>query len=127
MKKFVLTSFVILISLTSVSASNSKEAIEPTRIEFDGLSTFCKMIRSGDYDTVKAFISNGTNINRKSLGLTPTMYAARYNKVDILKLLIEKGAKLNVKSSNGYTALDYAKMSKANEAYAVLKEALDKK
>ncbi|SEC54009.1 Ankyrin repeat-containing protein [Tenacibaculum sp. MAR_2009_124] len=127
MKKFVLASFVILLSLTSVSASNSKEVIESTRIEYEGLSTFCKMIRSGNYETVKAFINNGTNINRKSLGLTPAMYAARYNKVEILKLLIENGAKLNIKSSKGYTALEYAKMSKANDAYTVLKEAMDKK
>ena len=79
------------------------------------------------YDAVKAMIENGTNINRKSTGLTPLMFAARYNKVEIVKLLINKGAKLKTKSERGnFTALQYAKMSKAHEAYKLIKTAMDK-
>ena len=127
MKRIVLTTFIILVSFISVNASTNKSEIyESSRLDLKGPSTFCKMIRSGNYESVKAFIKNGTNINRKSLGLTPVMYAARYNQVKILKLLIKEGARLNIKSSNGYTALEYAKMSKAHEAHEILKQALEK-
>lgn len=126
MKNLFLATLVTVLSFTSIQASTKVNAVKPVKIEYAEISTFCKMIRSGNYESVKAFIENGTNINRKSLGLTPLMYAARYNKVEILKLLINKGAKLNVKSDKGYTALDYAKMSKADDAYQVLNNAMER-
>lgn len=113
-------------TMTATTTSETKHN-DNTSINYIEPSTFCKLIRSGNYEAVKAMVENGTNINRKSTGLTPAMFAARYNRADILKLLIKNGAKLQTKSNRGYTALDYAKMSKAHEAYAVLKEALDKK
>ncbi|CAM1369491.1 Ankyrin repeat-containing protein [Tenacibaculum sediminilitoris] len=128
MKKLVLTALAIALSFgTITAASTSYEALIKTNLEYSKISTFCKLIRAGNYEAVKAMAENGTDINRKSTGLTPLMFAARHNKTDIVKLLIEKGAKLKVKSDRGYTALDYAKMSKANDAYVVLKEALNKK
>ena len=32
-------------------------------------------------------------------------YAARYGHIDIVKYLVEKGAKINLQDNNGYTAL----------------------
>ncbi len=89
------------------------------------VNTFCKLIQDGDIDGVKNLINTGTDINRKSVGLTPLMYAARQNKTEIVKLLIFRGAKLKIKSSHGYTALDYAKISKATESYDLIKAALE--
>ncbi|WP_431165972.1 ankyrin repeat domain-containing protein [Tenacibaculum halocynthiae] len=126
MKKLLFTALIVLVSANTIKASNTIEAPIKTSVEYVKLSTFCEMIKQGNYESVKAFINNGTNINRKSMGLTPVMFAARYNKVKILKLLISNGAKLKTKSNKGYTALQYAKMSKANEAYEVLKVALEK-
>jgi len=121
MKKFVFTVFAIALSLGTITASELNKSSIKTTIEYPGISTFCKLIVDGNYDAVKSLIESGTNINRKSTGLTPLMFAARYNKVDIVKLLIKKGAKLKIKSERGnYTALDYAKMSKATDAYKVL-------
>ena len=92
------------------------------------VNPFCKLIQMGDYDAVKALIEEGQDVNQKSTGLTPLMFAARHNQADIAKLLIEHGAKLKTKSDRGgYTALDYAKMSNANEAYSVIEEALKMK
>ncbi len=51
------------------------------------LNSFCKAIVQGDYEAVKKMIELGEDINQKSLGKTPAIYAARYNKVEILKLL----------------------------------------
>ena len=127
MKKFIFTAFAIALSFGTINASELNNTKIKTSIEYANVSTFCKLIVAGNFDAVKAMIENGTNINRKSTGLTPLMFAARYNKVAIVKLLIKKGAKLKVKSERGsHTALDYAKMSKAHESYKVLQAALKK-
>ncbi|OSY88992.1 hypothetical protein WH52_04845 [Tenacibaculum holothuriorum] len=127
MKKLIFTVFAIVLSFGTINAADLHKPTPNTSIEYPKVSTFCKLITSGNYDAVKAMVENGTNINRKSTGLTPLMFAARYNRVKIAKLLIKKGARLKVKSDRGYTALEFAKMSKAHETYKVIKSALDKK
>lgn len=127
MKKLILTVFAIVVSFGTITASDLHKPTFKTSIEYPNVSTLCKLIKAGNYDAVKSLIENGTNINRKSTGLTPLMFAARYNKVEIVKLLISKGAKLYAKSEKGdFTALQYAKMSKAHESYKIIKEAMDK-
>ena len=54
------------------------------------------------------------------------MYAARHNRIDILKLLVSKGANLHTRSSDGLTALKWAKNTGSKEAYKILSEALKK-
>ncbi len=94
--------------------------------EFNSVSPFCMSIVKGDFETVKKLIDMGEDINKKSNGLTPLMYAARYNRVDILELLIAKGAKLKVKDSKrGYTALKFAELSNAKQAKAILEKAIN--
>lgn len=88
------------------------------------VNAFCKLITTGDYDSVENMIKAGANINEKSVGMTPLMYAARYNRAPIVKLLIANGANLKLKSNKGYTALKYAKISNATDAYKVIEKAL---
>jgi len=88
------------------------------------VSTFCKLITTGNYDAVKSMIKAGVDIDKKSIGMTPLMYAARYNRVNIVKLLIANGADLKEKSNKGYTALKYAKISKADDTYKIIEDAL---
>lgn len=78
-------------------------------------------ISKGEIETVKNFIENGTNVNKKFNGMTSLMYAARYNKVDIIEYLLLKGADRNIKDSQGFTALKHAELSNAYEAIALLK------
>ena len=59
--------------------------------------------------------------------MTPVMYAAKFNRTDILKLLIANGANLKAKSDKGLTAIKYADLHGAHEAKAIIKEALAKK
>ena len=80
-------------------------------------------ICKGDIETVKKFVEYGANVNEKSNGLTPLMLAARYNHVEIIKLLLENGANLKLEDERGFTALKYAELSNAKEAFAILKEA----
>lgn len=91
------------------------------------VSPFCISIAKGDFETVKKLVELGTDVNQKSEGMTPAMYAAKYNRVDILKLLIEKGANLKLKSDKGMTALKYAEIHGADDAKSLIEEALSKK
>lgn len=93
-------------------------------IKSKNVSTFVKLIQLNDYNAVNNLINAGANINQKTMGMTPLMYAARQNKTAIVELLIENGARLKTKSIRGLTALDYAKMSGAQDSYDLLKTAL---
>ena len=70
-----------------------------------------------------SLLNEGENINRKSTGLTPLIFAARYNKVETAKLLIENEAKQKEKSDRkGFTALKGAELSNPKEACQVISE-----
>jgi len=124
MKKSV---FIVAIAMAfSVTALNAKNVITTSStsevvVKKSKVNSFCMSIAKGDYETVKKLIDLGTDINKKSNGLTPAMYAAKYNRVDILKLLVEKGAKLDIKGQKGMTAEKYAKVSNAQDALDYLR------
>ena len=98
------------------SGTNNLTTVK-TVTETDAL---CTLIKKGNFDAVKGMIEAGADINKKSLGMTPLMYAARQNRVEIVKLLIANGADIKATSDKGYTALKYAKMSKAWDAYNII-------
>ena len=91
------------------------------------LNSFCKAIIRGGVVTVKKLIELGEDVNQKSLGKTPAIFAARYNKVEILELLIANGADLKIKCDNGYNAKKHAELSNATEALEVINASLQKK
>jgi len=129
MKKLILSMTLVLGVAFSASSLTINDSHEPVTYESISMlstevSTFCKLIAKGDIDAVKSMIAAGTDINQKSVGMTPLMYAARHNRVEIVNLLISKGADLKVKSNRGYSALDYAEMSKAVDAYKVISDVL---
>lgn len=129
MKKTIIISAIALcFSVVSVNANNAKNLVED-QVMYSTQTTakvspFCVSIAKGDIETVKKLINLGEDVNKKSNGMTPLMYAARFNRTDILKLLISKGAKLKTKSDKGLTAVKYAKLSNAKEALAILENAL---
>jgi ankyrin repeat protein len=133
MKNLFLTSLCIVALSVNANATNFSEnetSIEKANSTYETLAqtkvnTFCKLIQMGDVNAIKNLITTGANINQKSVGLTPLMYAARHNKIEIVKLLISRGAKLKIKSDKGFTALKYAEISKATDAYELIKKALD--
>ncbi len=122
----VLTSGIATASEVHPSLSNSSEyPIE--KLAAINLNSFCKAIIAGNYDMVNQLIEMGEDINKKSLGKTPAMYAARYNKAEILSLLIEKGANLSVKSDQEkQTAEEFAVNSNAKDTMKVLKKVSEK-
>lgn len=120
------TAVIIAIALGfTVSSSNASTPIMTyNNLEIvttkSQVNPFCTSIAKGDIETVKKLIELGEDVNRKSNGMTPSMYAARYNRVEILKLLLDHGAKLNARSDKGMTALKYAKQSNAVDVIAFI-------
>ena len=124
MKKLLILIVVMTVSITSM-ANNSFEDLLPYRVEktkIVNVSPFCIAIAQGDYTMVKGMIALGSDVNEYSNKMTPLMFAARYNQVEIIKLLVANGAELDKKDANGRTAIDYAKNANAENALSTLKE-----
>lgn len=128
MRKTILTVAVaFMVGVTGVMAEETTSQIDMPSIETYknvDVSTFCKAIMEGDFETVKRLIDLGEDVNKKSLGMTPAIFAARYNKAEILQLLIDNGADLRIKSDKGYSVKKYAKLSKAIDALGVIEASM---
>lgn len=126
MKKTIIYLSMAFIAFTGVA--NATTTVKTVSIEMSGNygnnTPLAVAIMKGDFETVKKFVEYGADINERSNGLTPLMLAARYNRVEIISFLIEKGARLRESDEKGNTALKYAQISKANEAEEVIKKAL---
>ncbi|SNR71757.1 Ankyrin repeat-containing protein [Maribacter sedimenticola] len=125
MKKSI--SILMLAGLLSFSVSYANTVKEfSANNEFsavnDDISPLCKAAMKGDVEQVRSLIAIGNGPNEKSLGMTPAMFAARYNRVEVLKVLLLNGANLNMKSEKGYTAKEYAEMSNAKEVLSIIEE-----
>ncbi|MGO4921523.1 ankyrin repeat domain-containing protein [Maribacter spongiicola] len=128
MRKVCITLSMVALTFTATAKANdTKNLVSEHEIELVSrvdISSFCKAVIQGDLETVKRLIDLGEDVNQKSLGMTPVMFAARYNKVDILKMLIKNGADLKIQSSQGYTAKRYAELSNASEALEIIETAI---
>lgn len=129
MRKTILTfAATCMVAVTGLSAKEISATVDAPAITKNikdvAITSFCKAIVKGDYDTVKSLIALGEDVNQKSLGMTPAMFAARYNKVEILELLIKNGADLKIKSNQGFSVKKYAELSNATDALSVLETAL---
>ena len=127
-KTIIFTVIAMCLTMVSVQANATTtkgESLTPTK--YFKVNSFCVSIALGDIETVQKLLELGEDVNQTSNGMTPLMYAAKYNRTEILKILIEKGANLKAKSDRRMTALQYAKLHGANDAAAILKHALAKK
>ncbi|MTH18267.1 ankyrin repeat domain-containing protein [Flavobacterium sp. LC2016-01] len=125
MKKSVIILGVALVAFANVSmaANHTTLAVNPKiEISRNFSAPLHVAVSKGDLEVVKKFIAYGANVNEQSEDMTPLMIAARYNKVEILKVLLENGARPEDKNEQGFTALKYAQLSNATEAIAILKD-----
>ncbi len=126
-KSIIITAIALCFSIVTANAKTTTESISTTHAEFVfKVNSFCVSIAKGDLETVKKLIDRGANINEMSNGMTPIMYAAKFNRTEILKLLIAKGANLKAKSAKKMTALKYAELHGATDAAVIIKDALAK-
>lgn len=130
MRKTILSvAAACMLVVAGVSANESSPMVEDNAISSvvpAEINSFCKAIVKGDVETVKKLIELGEDVNKKSLGMAPIHFAARYNQTEILELLIASGANVKKKCDKGYTAKKYAELSNATEALEILKIAMKK-
>jgi hypothetical protein len=127
-KSIIISAIALCFSIVTVNATTLNSATKNyTSAAFFKVNSFCVSIAKGDLETVQKLISRGADINQKSNGMTPVMYAAKFNRVEILKLLIDKGANLKAQSDKKMTAAKYAELHGANDALAIIEEAVSKK
>lgn len=77
-----------------------------------GMTALQKAVHKGDLKRVQELLDKGADINEWKFG-TALIFAASENRLEIAKLLIERGADVNVLGTNGWTALGFA----ASESY----------
>ena len=127
-KTIILSAMALCFSFGTINAKTTNFNVENHSVEtVFKVNSFCVSIAKGDIEMVKKLLSMGEDVNQKSAGMTPVMYAAKYNRTEILELLIAKGADLKAKSDNKKTAADYAKLHGATDAHAIIEKALSKK
>jgi ankyrin repeat protein len=127
MKKLSILIACLTISFAFASDPiNDLNSFKVTKTEIINVSPFCISIVKGDLEFVKKMIKLGSDVNKQSNGLTPLMYAARHGRLEIIKLLVANGAKINRKNEKGYNAMKYAKLSSAKEAITLLLELKEK-
>jgi len=79
------------------------------------------------FDLAKQFIEAGVDVNYRypltrnnADGMTSLLYASKWGNLDMVKLLVEKGANINEKAVNGDTALSIARRNNNDEIYNYL-------
>lgn len=125
MKKTIIYLGLALVAFSNVAIASNVETTSKFELvrEYKDNTPLCNAICKGDVEAVKKFIEYGADVNERSNGKTPLMLAARYNNVEIIRLLLEKGASKSIKDEKGNTALKYAEASNAKEAAEILKTA----
>lgn len=122
MKKTIIMLGLALVAFANVSFATNVQTLSTSKESiFNTPSPLCNAIIKGDMETVKKFVEYGSDVNENFNGITPLMLAARYNRVEIIKYLLDNGAKLNTMDEYGHSALYYAESSKSIDAIAVLK------
>ncbi|WJS96728.1 ankyrin repeat domain-containing protein [Flavobacterium johnsoniae] len=123
MKKTVIVlGTALFLFANSVTASNQKLRVKNlTEISTYLSSPLHVAICKGDVESVRKIIEYGADVNKIIRNMTPLMLAARYNHVEIVKILLAKGALPSIENEHGLRALDYARYAKSEESIAVLK------
>lgn len=128
-KVFITLSAIAIGSFGSVQAAEGStlESTDVLEVSVVQLTPLCQAVVDGDVELVKQYIAQGVDLSQKSNGKAATHYAARYNKAEILYLLLEGGADLYQRCDAGYTVKRHAQLSNAKSALAVIKIAEKKR
>ena len=76
---------------------------------------FFTAVTQGNIAIVKDQLSKGIDVNQKKNGVTPLMIAASNDDVDMIKILLEKGADTKARDSNGRTPQQIARKQKTKK------------
>ncbi|WP_295834521.1 ankyrin repeat domain-containing protein [uncultured Winogradskyella sp.] len=124
MKKSVtVLALALSLSIPTLNASNPEILSTPISVVEDNtnVSALCTAVAKGEIEKVKQLLNNGVDVNKKSNGMQPIHYAARHNRVDIIKVLITAGSDIHTPCDKGYSAISHAQKTNAVEAAEFLK------
>jgi uncharacterized protein len=74
-----------------------------------------KAAYKGNADEVEQLLKNGVNPNQRQMGITALMTACNRGHVDVVRILLDKGADVNAKDWEGWTALMAASAGAAHD------------
>ena len=96
--------------LTVMLAWMLLQAPAPTAVDADGLTALMRAAARGDVTAVSALVAAGADVNtpHEELRLSPLMFATYFGKDATVRLLLERGAKANLKDAAGASAADWA-------------------
>jgi len=122
-KSVVVLALALGLSIPNLNASNKilTSNLNEVIIKTVEVSPLCKAVATGNLEEVNKLIKAGADVNAKSNGMMPIHYAAKYNRVEFIKVLITAGSEIHTPCDKGYTALRHAKKAKANNAAQFLK------
>lgn len=118
----------LLFAVTTIEANNPDTPVsistDPgTEVAAYNLNPLCYAAAKGDINKVKELIELGADVNATSRGLSPLMYAARYNHCKVIKVLLKAGAEEEMEHATlKKTAYDFAELSNAEQAMAILEK-----
>ncbi len=123
MKKTVVILGTALVVFTNFAFTSNQKFNVKNQMEISAYlsSPLHVAVSKGDIESVKKIIEYGGDVNKIIRNMTPLMLAARYNYVEIVKILLANGAKPSIENEHGLKALDYARYAKSEESAAVLK------
>ncbi|MDD5406442.1 MAG: ankyrin repeat domain-containing protein [Sulfurovaceae bacterium] len=87
-----------------------EHGVDLFEVDKEGISSLDVAIKFKRYDVVQLCIDSGFDLNatKRKSGITPLMLASCFNDIDMLKLLLENGAKIDNKDKFGMNAIEYA-------------------
>jgi len=91
MKKTIICLGIALVAFSNVAVASNVQSSTHLKVGthfYTSVTPLCVAISKGELEVVKKFIEYGADVNEKSNGMTPLMLAARYNKVEIIKVLL---------------------------------------
>ncbi|MDW9379832.1 ankyrin repeat domain-containing protein [Chryseobacterium sp. JV558] len=77
-------------------------------------------IKMNSKEIFQKLIDEKADLDKVCDGKTPLMFAAKYGNTEFIKKLLANGAKKEIKTTAGYTALDYAKKYEKPEIIKLL-------
>jgi len=109
---------------TDISNQNVTGASNPAQLSNDE-STLIIAAAKGDTNTVKEMLDRGVKVDTRDLdvGVTALGHAAWFGHIDTAKLLIERGADVNAKKSDGTSVLALATTRNHKQMAEMLKRA----
>jgi len=141
MKNLILLFFALILSQQSFSQDFTKDwydAFKNDNLEFaqknvtdDNLND-CFLVKGSPYSLLSVaikldaeniftfLVEKKANLNKVCTAKTPSMYAVKYGKLEMLKTLVENKADLTI-SNSGQRAIDYARKYKQVEIEKYLK------